>query len=350
MQKALFRNADIAKTRSASSSPDPSRLALAAKYLALKLSDDLLKPDPQENAQCRASSALAARLTLTRDLELDESNSERLLIDSALEKCSQRIAVNSERLEQADSVEKQQHAILSMLYPSHPSLDSIIEARSVVRKRISTLRKAMKDQTAALGKLNDASNLLLLISDHVEILNAFYVSPCNSSSSDWSSEDDGPKVGCLGRSDDSRSMIYISSVPGNYRIRYLRKCWGFAADALSDAVNLSSYISTNLERVGQSELIPGIDNQSKPSLSLFELPGGLTILLRADMLQKMANEAKATREVVKVWQLRQRKFVSRIRRDLTKSKRTVALHEAKMAELRGKLVAEEFPELFARAE
>lgn len=326
-------------------SQDPARHQLAATYLSLQPSPALRKATQREQAACEAADRLASRLTLTRDLHLEETPSERKLIDSALQKCTQRVALGRDTLKTAADLASQQRRILATLYPSHPSLDPVLDAIADVKKRIHTLKKALRDQTQALTKLNDASNLLLMITDHVELVLQCYANSCTASSSsgEWSSDDgESGRVGCLGRSDDSRSMIYISSVPGNYRIRYIRKCWGYAAEALASAVALSSYLSRQLEREEQTELVPGLEAQAKPTMSLFELPGGLTFVFRSDFLQKMRNDSKDMREAVESWYLRQQKFIARVRKDLAKSRKKVKQHEVNLAELRSTLLADEF--------
>lgn len=345
LPEAFLCHADITDSAAAVGRADPNRVTLLSEYLALQPSQAMCRAADRESSACRAVDRLATRLSLTRELDLEDTPSEKNLVDTALAKCSQRIADGMDTLRSAEDLRQQQHCILGMLYPNHPLLDPVQNALTDTRKRVTTLRRAIRDQTQALAKLTDAANLLLLISDHVEILNSCYASSCTSSSSDWSSEDDAVKVGCLGKgADDSRSLIFISSVPGNYRIRYLRKCWGFAADSLAGAVDLSSFLSRQLERDGKTELVPGIDQQARPSMSLFELPGGLTLFFRSDLLQKMSSDAKAMRETVQSWELRQRKFLGKIRRDLSKSRKKVAVHEAKLAELRRTLLSEEFSE------
>lgn len=246
----------------------------------------------------------------------------------------------------ADDLRRRQRVVLARLYPSSVSLQPILANIADMRKKLSMFRKAIRDQTLALAKLNDASNLLLLIADHVQILTSCYANSCTSSSSDWSSDDDAVRVGCLGRSEESRSPIYLSSVPANYRVRYLRRCWGFASDALVAAVDFSSYLSCQLERDGQTQLVPGIEGLSRPSMSLFELPGGLTVVFRSEMLQKMANDAKEMREIVGVWQLKQRKFISRIRKDMGRLRKSIGQQEIVVCGLRQKLLAEEFGSRF----
>lgn len=343
--EALLSHADITDSTAAVGRLDPTRLHLLSEFLALQPSAAMCRAAEKEETACRVADRLASRLTRSRDLQVEETPSEKMLIDSALAKCSHRVAVGMDTVRTAEDLVKQQRVILAMLYPSHSLLDPVLQALVELRKRNHSLRKAIRDQTQALAKLSDASNLLLMISDHVQLVLSCYAHSCTSSSSsgDWSSEDgESVRVGCLGRSEDSRSMIYISSVPGNYRIRYLRKCWGFAAEALSAAVALSSYLSRQLEREGQSELVPGIEAQARPTLSLFELPGGLTFVFRSDLLQKMLNDAKTMREVVESWYLRQRKFISRVRKDLSRSRKKVAQFESKLADLRRTLLSEEF--------
>lgn len=347
LEEAFLCHADITDTVAIPGRTDPNRVTLLSEYLALQPSQASHRAAVKESASCRAADRLAARLNRARELELVESPSEKKLVDNALAKCKKEVADGIDSMRSSDDLRQQQQCILAMLYPNHPVLDPVLVALSDIRRRNSMLRRAIRDQTQALAKLNDASNLLLLISDHVEILSSCCANSCSSSSSsDWSSEDDAVRVGCLGRGDDSRALIFISSVPGNYRIRYLRKCWGFAADALSAAVDLSSYLARQLQHEGRSELVPGIEVQARPSMSLFELPGGLTFFFRSDLLQKMASDAKEMREAVQVWQLRQRKFLSRVRRDLSKTKRRAAAHEARLAEARRALLSEEFADSY----
>lgn len=77
-------------------------------------------------------------------------------------------------------------------------------------------------------------------------------------------------------------------------------------------------------------------------MSLFELPGGLTFFFRSDLLNKMATDAKDMCEAVNVWQLRQQKFIARVRRDLSKARKRAAAQETKLADLRRTLLSEEF--------
>lgn len=325
---------------------DPTRLNLLAEYLALQPSSTMRRTFAKEESATRVAGRLATRLNLSRELQLAESPSEKTLIDTALIKCTQRVAAAQNNVQDAEDLLKRQRSILATLYPRHPSLDPILHSLSQLRRRTQTLRKAIRDQSQALAKLTDASNLLLLISNHVELLHTYYANSCMSSSSDWSSDDEVARGGCLGKSDECRSIIYLSSVPGNYRVRYLRKCWGYAAEALEAAVDLSSYLAVQLERQGRTELVPGIEAQSRPSMALLELPGGLTFIFRSDLLQKMSEEAKSMREKVQAWQRKQRKFVARIRRDLSRTRNKASTQEAKLAELRQTLMAEEFAESY----
>lgn len=321
---------------------DPTRLNLLAEYLSLQPSSTMRHSFAKEESATRVAGRMATRLNLSRELQLAESPSEKRLLDNALIKCTQRVAVGRNNVRNTEDLLKRQRSILATLYPAHPSLDLVLQTLSHLRRRTHTLRKAIRDQSDALAKLTDASNLLLLISNHVQLLNTCYANSCTSSSSDWSSEDEMTRAGCLGRSDECRSVIYLSGVPGAYRVRYLRKCWGYAAEALEAAVDLSSYLAVQLERQGRTELVPGIEAQSKPSMALLEFPGGLTFIFRSDLLQKMSEEAKSMREAVQGWQRKQRKFIGRIRRDLSRTRKKAGLQEAKLAELRQTLLAEEF--------
>lgn len=324
---------------------DSNRLSLLAEYLALQPSPALCRATERDEQAAQIATLFAARLSLARDMQLPETPSEAKVADLTLEKCILRAESASESLRDAEDRKMRQRAILALLYPTHPVLNPILHAVSDLRRRIATLRKAMRDQTLALAKLSDAANLLMLISDHIQILNSCYGDSCPSSSSEWSSEDDAPRISCLGRvSDERRAPIYISSVPANYRLRYLRKCWALAAQALTSAVALSSFIARHLERVGQTELVPGIESMSRPSLSLFELPGGLLFIFRSGLLQKMSTDSKTMRESVRVWQGRQRKFITRIGRDLAKARKSCAQYDAKLADLRRNLLVEEFSE------
>lgn len=302
----------------------------------------------REESACRVATRLATRLNHTHQMGLSESPSETRLVERALIKCSQRVAEGRDQVRTAEDMVNQQRMILAMLYPRHGTLDPVLKTLAHSRRRMQTLRRAIRDQSLALGKLDDAGNLLLLIADHVELLNSCYVNSCTSSvASDWSSDEEAVRVGCLGRGEELRSMVYLSSVPGNYRIRYLRKCWGYAGEALAAAVDLSSYLSVQLEREGRRELVPGIEVQARPTMGLIEFPGGLTFIFRGDILQKMGAEAKRMREVVLGWQRKQRKFVGRIRRDLSRMRKKAALQEAKLEELRQVLLSEEFADAYA---
>lgn len=339
-------NIDISYSALSRPTSDPSRLNLLAEYLALQPSSTMRHTFAKEESATRVASRLATRLNLSRELQLAESPSEKRLVDTALIKCTQRVAAGQNNVRTAEDLLKRQRSILAALYPRHPTLDPVLHSLSQLRRRIHTLRKAIRDQSQALTKLTDASNLLLLISNHVELLHTYYANSCMSSSSDWSSDDEVTRGGCLGRSDECRSVIYLSSVPGNYRVRYLRKCWGYAAEALEAAVDLSSYLAVQLERQGRTELVPGIEAQSKPSMALLELPGGLTFIFRSDLLQKMSEEAKSMREKVQAWQQKQQKFVGRIRRDLSRTRKKAGTQEAKLAELRQTLLTEEFADSY----
>lgn len=341
----LLRHADITSVAAAVGSAAPERLRLLSEYLALQPSNAMRLAAEKEQLACRAADKLAERLNHARLLELEESPSEKLLIDSAIQKCSKRVADGQVTVRTAEQTAKRQRHILERLYPTHPLIDPTREELDNLDKRMHTLRRAIRDQKGALSKLNDASNLLLLISDHVQLMISCYAGSCTSASSsgEWSSEDgDGVKVGCLGRSEESRSMIYLAGVPGNYRIRYMRRCWGYAAEAIGAAVKRSSYLARQMEREGQSELVPGVAAQAKRNFSLFELPGGLTFVFRSDMVHRMASDAKEMREVVESWYLRQHKFIAKVGKDLAKSKKKYHQQELRLADMRRSLLSEEF--------
>lgn len=324
-----------------------TRISLLAEYLSLQPSAALLKAAAAEEASVRTARLFADRINEARFLDLTESPSETRLLDHALAKCAVNAHKPTHSAKIAQHMTGRQRTILSQLYPSHPMLFDTIDALEDVHRRIALLSAAMDDQSLALTKLADAANLLTLIADHVEILCTTYANSCLSSSSDDCSSEEDPmsRTSCLGRGrDDPRVPMYITSVPANYRIRYLRKCWSFAAEALSTAVHLSTYLERSLEREGKPTLVPGIEAQSKPSLTLFELPGGLTVILRSETLHRMSNEAKRMRELVHSWQARQRRFLARLQRDLAKAQSNVSGYEGKLAELRQSLLVNEFAE------
>lgn len=316
-----------------------SRLSLLSEYLSLDAPEPAKSPAPSP----KVASRIAARITLARSMHLSESPSEASLVDKALQRCK---SLQTPQLQSIEDPHRTQARILSKLYPAHPSLDPLNTSLSRSRHRASVLRKALREQNHALSKLSDAANLLLLISDHINILVAGHPNSCHSSTSSSDvSHDDDARRGCLFGSDYNRAHIYLTTLPPNYRIRYLRKCWGFAADALSTAVDHSAFLSKQLDREGQTELVPGILDRSRPSLSLFELPGGLTFMLRPDSLRKMGNDAKTMRDTVFDWQMRQRKYLLKLNKDLAKANKSVVVHEARLADARRRLLAIEFADV-----
>lgn len=386
------------------------RSKLLSSYFALEPSPALLKAADDEQRAANTVSNLAHRINVTRQLALDETPSEKLALDRAAEKLSnRRLALSTSSggpaLRRVQHLSAQQRDILTSLYPRHPTLHLDAHALLNQRRRIALLKDALKDQNVALTKLSDAANLLLLVADHVQVLASYYAQPpfsstscspssstcpppnlshfpnspsstflsrrfttsfsaslpssrSSASSSSSSSapcsressldcgrrdDNDAVRVGCLGRCDEFRgpAPFYVSTVPSSYRFRYLRKCWGYAADALVAAVDASSFLYRHVERLGQRELIPGLEAQCKRCVWLVEFPGGVTVFFKADFLLKMESDARSMRTDVIAWHCKVQQFASKIRKELTSMIKKESILDDRLFEARKRLLETE---------
>lgn len=341
--------------------PDQSqRATLLSAYIALEPSLSLQSAANREKSFAHNAKRYADRIKQARHLDISETPSERQLFDDILVKLSRRASAPAPSAARKDNLEKKRRHILALLYPSTNRLLTYT-ASALLRERrsLSLLRTALQDQSAAMLKLTDAANLLLLIADHIDILAACYgnnnissssscTPPSSTTASDCSSEDDNTtRVGCLGRaSSESSPTIFVSSVPSSYRFRYLRKCWSYAAKALAEAVAKSTFLMAELERLGQRELIPGLEGQCRRCMWLLELPGGLTVFFRTDYLQKLCSEARQMRQLVFDWQAKVKRFSAKVRSDVSRSRNKIVSLKQNMSEKREQLLAEEFRDVF----
>ena len=313
------------------------RASLFAKYVSLEPSEELIRSATREAKAIRKAQIYIAEKGLDRKAAAQGTQLEFVANDAGY-------------VHKVEEHRRKQRAVLARLYPSHQQIDSARRSLENTRSRIKLLRTALYDQTDALGKLGDAAGLLLLVADHIEVLCAICAQSCTASSGSFSSsDDDAGRSRCIPRSDETR-LFSMPNVPGQYRIRYLRKCWTRAADALAAAVALSGFLASQLTKNGETELVPGIESKGRPSLSLFDLPGGLTVMFRSGALQRMENEAKNMREKVLAWHSRQRKFLSRVRKELSKARETVSEQDKELGELRRTLLTEEFSNTKKRVE
>lgn len=336
------------------------RATLLSAYIALEPSLSLQSAAIQEKTFVRNAQRYADRIKQARHLDISETPSERRLFDDILVKLSRRASAPAPSTARKENLERKRRQILSLLYPSnHHQLSSTTSALTRERASLSLLRNSLQQQSASLLKLTDAANLLLLIADHIEVLAACYGNNCttppssctpasSANGSDCSSEDDNTaRVGCLGRaSSDSSPSIFVSSVPSSYRFRYLRKCWGYAANALAEAVEKSTFLMAELERLGQRELIPGLEGQCRRCMWLLELPGGLTVFFRTDYLYKLCAEARHMRLVVFEWQTKVKRYSAKVRSDISRSRSKIHSLKDKLRDEREKLLAEEFRDAF----
>lgn len=341
---------------------DPSQRAhLLSEYIALEPSLALRSEAIREKNVAENAQRYADRIHQARNLDISETPSERQLFDDILVKLSRRASAPAPSSARKESLEQKRRYILAVLYPSnHWKLTPLTSVLIRERRSVSLLRHTLRDQALAMRKLTDAANLLLLIADHIEILAACYRNGCisppssfspssSANSSDCSSEDDNaPRVGCLGRaSSDSSPTIFVSSVPSSYRFRYLRKCWGYAAKALAEAVDASTFLMAEVERLGQRELIPGLEGQCKRYMWLLELPGGLTVFFRTDYLHKLCADARHMRQIVFEWQAKVKRFSAKTRADMSRTRAKVHALKEKVRENREQLLAEEFRDVFS---
>lgn len=339
-----------------------TRSALLSDYLDLQPSDSLRQAAHAEKGHARTAHLFASRIQLARALDLDETPSEKELYNAALLECTRRATEPLPAAHRARELRTRQRGLLAAMYPSHPRLAATQNAINHARRRIGLLHRAVRDQATARKKLRDAANLLLLIADHIDLLAACYGSvPVDAGtasaealppSSDCSSSDeDCARVRCLGGrgNDDARPSIHVTSIPSTYRFRYLRKCWGFAAEAIEEAVKLSSFLAREMKQDGRRELVPGLEAQCKRCLWLVELPGGLTVVFRTEFLRRMVCDARRMRADVLEWEVRLEKFSTRVRRELGRVRRRMRTDEEQLARLRRELLEEEFSEFFREA-
>lgn len=325
--------------------------------MALRPSDALRTAAQTELRKTQTANRYADRIAQVRCQDSETPSETRLLEDALTilqaQSCSVRPAVR-----RTDELLQRRAIILHQLYPVHSALSPVLTERTRVMRRQHLLKSSLRDHKTAMKKLRDGANLLLLVADHARVLANCYGSCCSfasvcsgseQSGSDFGSEDDVVRGGCLGgrNSDESRRSMFISSVPSTFRIRYLRKCWGYAADALAAAVECSTFLLRELERLGQKELIAGLEAQCRRCMWLLELPGGLTVLFRTDSLLKMANQARVMRSDALQWYDRLRAFVLKMRKEHAKGKRKLSALDDRLVDLRQDLLAEEFRDVLS---
>eukprot|EP00178_Gracilaria_changii_P004559 TRINITY_DN173_c0_g1_i1.p4 TRINITY_DN173_c0_g1~~TRINITY_DN173_c0_g1_i1.p4 ORF type:complete len:338 (+),score=59.95 TRINITY_DN173_c0_g1_i1:801-1814(+) len=244
------------------------------------------------------------------------------------------------------------HQLLAQLYPNPTCIRPFISTLNHSRSRMLLLRAALKDQMHALNKLDDAANLLLLISEHVALLISSYSSQscpalqqsCSSGRlSCLSSSRNTPRARAEAtRSQSSPQLSVDFTIPRNYKAKYLRKCSTLASDALAAAVDLSSYLARQVEARGEHALIPEIDMLCKPCLSIVDLPGGFTLIFRAEVLKKMADDATRLRRVALEWRRKQWLFCVKLKHNLSACRRSVQRSMLQVLHARARLAEQEF--------
>lgn len=148
-------------------------------------------------------------------------------------------------------------------------------------------------------------------------------------------EDEGSSGGTSG-------PFYVSNVPSSYRLRYLRKCWAQAAEAVAAGVDASTFVLKQMERMGQRELVVGLEGQGKRCMWLLELPGGLTVFFRTDYLYRMEATARAMRADTQQWYESVHKFAAKIRKEIGVCKKRVAAIDDRFCKERHVMLAREF--------
>ncbi|PXF48323.1 hypothetical protein BWQ96_01783 [Gracilariopsis chorda] len=282
--------------------------------------------------------------------------------------------------------------LFAQLYPTHPRIRPLLAALATRRDRLLLLRGAFRDQRAAIAKLDDGANLLLLVSEHIALLISCYSthsSSCTSSSASSSCaslQQTASRLWCMSKPrqdqlacDDEESAHSADNlllaqqeeqsqvapppspphvqqrqasdhvrptlslvIPRNYKAKYLRKCSLLAADALSSAVDLSSFLAQQLHTRGQHLLVPDIHMLCRPCLSIVDLPGGFTLIFRSELLQRMAEEALRMRRQVFEWRRKQVAFCLKLRKNLAACRKSMQRELMALMDVRMELALQEF--------
>ncbi|KAI0560256.1 hypothetical protein FGB62_119g05 [Gracilaria domingensis] len=149
------------------------------------------------------------------------------------------------------------------------------------------MRSTFADQTNAAKDLEDSASLLLGVANHMDYLISVYV--------------DNRQAATGNRRLPRHATQLTQTVPRLYMRDFTNRCVSTAAKWLLRAVDRSPYLSSQLDEHNEGLILPDIHKLRMPHFTIIDLPFGVNLVFREQVVRRIRDEATRMRYIVIEW-------------------------------------------------